>query len=204
MPRTGRGRTLTKPQRGKVWKVFEQYRSALKDKGKHEWLQVIQETRRYLEKKKRDPAVPGRRRGREPGLPPRGVEADPGAGARRGQRPVPRRGRPPADLRPQGGAEGLRHRDPGPVEQAEDQLPHDRADPDLGDGAAAGRRGGRPRRRAGRGEGLQVAPVRPDARGAPLRHGRGGEEVPGRDGQGTAQAQAAPRRSAWWPAPPSC
>ena len=52
VPRTGRGRTLTKPQRGKVWKVFEEYRSALKDKGKQEWLQVIQETRRYLEKKK--------------------------------------------------------------------------------------------------------------------------------------------------------
>jgi hypothetical protein len=30
VPRTGRGRTLTKPQRGKVWKVFEEYRSALK------------------------------------------------------------------------------------------------------------------------------------------------------------------------------
>ena len=52
MPRTGRGRTLTRPQRGKVWKVFEEYRSALKDKGKHEWLLVIQETRQYLEKKK--------------------------------------------------------------------------------------------------------------------------------------------------------
>jgi len=52
VPRTGRGRTLTKPGRGKVWKVFEEYRSALKDKGKYEWLQVIQETRRYLEKKK--------------------------------------------------------------------------------------------------------------------------------------------------------
>jgi superfamily I DNA/RNA helicase len=52
VPRTGRGRTLTKPQRGKAWKVFEEYRSALKDKGRHEWLQVIQETRRYLEKKK--------------------------------------------------------------------------------------------------------------------------------------------------------
>jgi superfamily I DNA/RNA helicase len=51
VPRTGRGRTLTKPQRGKVWKVFEEFRSALKDKGKQEWLQVIQETRRYLEKK---------------------------------------------------------------------------------------------------------------------------------------------------------
>jgi hypothetical protein len=50
--RTGRGRTLTKPQRGRVWKVFEEYRSALRDKGKYEWLQVIQETRRYLEKKR--------------------------------------------------------------------------------------------------------------------------------------------------------
>jgi superfamily I DNA/RNA helicase len=52
VPRTGRGRTLTKPGRGKVWKVFEEYGSALKDRGKHEWLQIIQETRRYLEKKK--------------------------------------------------------------------------------------------------------------------------------------------------------
>jgi superfamily I DNA/RNA helicase len=52
VPRTGRGRTLTKPGRGKVWKVFEEYDSALKDRGKHEWLQVIQETRCYLEKKK--------------------------------------------------------------------------------------------------------------------------------------------------------
>jgi superfamily I DNA/RNA helicase len=51
VPRTGRGRTLTKPQRGKIWKVFEEFRSALKDKGKQEWLQVIQETRRYLDKK---------------------------------------------------------------------------------------------------------------------------------------------------------
>ena len=52
VPRTGRGRTLTKPQRGKVWKIFEEYRSALKDKGKQEWLFVIRETRQYLEKKK--------------------------------------------------------------------------------------------------------------------------------------------------------
>ena len=50
VPRTGRGRTLTKPQRGKVWKVFEEYRSALKDRGKNEWWQVFQETHRYLEK----------------------------------------------------------------------------------------------------------------------------------------------------------
>ena len=51
VPRTGRGRTLTKPQRGKVWKVFEEFRSALRDRDKYEWLQVIQETRKYLEKK---------------------------------------------------------------------------------------------------------------------------------------------------------
>ncbi len=49
--RTGRGRTLTKPQRGKVWKIFEEYRWDLRDKGKHEWLQVIQETRKYLDRK---------------------------------------------------------------------------------------------------------------------------------------------------------
>ena len=35
-----------------MWKVFEEYASALKNRGNHEWLQVIQETRRYLEEKK--------------------------------------------------------------------------------------------------------------------------------------------------------
>jgi len=58
VPRTGRGRTLSKPQRGQVWKTFEKYREALRDRGKQEWLQAIQETRRYLEQKK--PTLPYR------------------------------------------------------------------------------------------------------------------------------------------------
>ena len=41
------------------------------DKGKQEWLQVIQETRRYPGEEEGNPALPGRRRGREPGLPSR-------------------------------------------------------------------------------------------------------------------------------------
>lgn len=58
VPRTGRGRTLSKPQRGQVWRIFEQYREALRDRGKQEWLQAIQETRRYLEQK--NPPLPYR------------------------------------------------------------------------------------------------------------------------------------------------
>jgi len=49
--RTGRGKTLSRPQRGRVWRVFEQYMLALIRRGKHEWLKVIQDTRRHLEKK---------------------------------------------------------------------------------------------------------------------------------------------------------
>lgn len=60
VPRTGRGRTLTRPQRGQVWKVFEQYREILKDNGQQEWLQAIQATRRYLEEKKPALSYPGR------------------------------------------------------------------------------------------------------------------------------------------------
>lgn len=58
VPRTGRGRTLTRPQRGRVWKVFEQYLDALKDNGQQEWVQAIRTTRRYLEEKK--PSLPYR------------------------------------------------------------------------------------------------------------------------------------------------
>lgn len=52
VPRTGRGHTLTRPQRGKVWKVFERYQQVLAERGKQEWLQAIRTTRRYLEEKK--------------------------------------------------------------------------------------------------------------------------------------------------------
>lgn len=50
--RTGRGRTLSRPQRGRVWRVFENFMLALHRRRKHEWLNVIQETRRHLENKK--------------------------------------------------------------------------------------------------------------------------------------------------------
>ena len=58
VPRTGRGHTLTRPQRGRVWKVFERYLDVLKQRGKQEWLQAIKATRRFLEEKK--PALPYR------------------------------------------------------------------------------------------------------------------------------------------------
>ena len=50
--RTGRGNTLTRPQRGKVWKVFERYLQVLAQRGKQEWLQAIRSTRRFLEENK--------------------------------------------------------------------------------------------------------------------------------------------------------
>ena len=56
--RVGRGRTLSRPERGRVWRVFEGFVQALKDRGKREWLNVIQETRRHLERTK--PALPYR------------------------------------------------------------------------------------------------------------------------------------------------
>jgi superfamily I DNA/RNA helicase len=47
--RSGRGRTLTRPQRGRVWKLFEGYREALEARGKSDWPGLIQAARRYLE-----------------------------------------------------------------------------------------------------------------------------------------------------------
>jgi superfamily I DNA/RNA helicase len=52
VPRTGRGRTISRPQRGRIWKVFEHYRQALGKRNQQEWLEVIQTARRYLEEKK--------------------------------------------------------------------------------------------------------------------------------------------------------
>jgi superfamily I DNA/RNA helicase len=49
--RVGRGKTLSRPQRAKIWEVFAEYREALRSRGKFEWLDVIRETRRYLEEK---------------------------------------------------------------------------------------------------------------------------------------------------------
>jgi hypothetical protein len=52
VPRTGRGRTVSRPQRARIWNVFEHYRHALGKRNKQEWLEVIQTARRYLEEKK--------------------------------------------------------------------------------------------------------------------------------------------------------
>jgi superfamily I DNA/RNA helicase len=51
VPRVGRGRTLSRPQRQKAWKVFEQYTEALLRLGKVEWGSVIQDARSLLELK---------------------------------------------------------------------------------------------------------------------------------------------------------
>jgi hypothetical protein len=58
VPRTGRGRTLSRPQRVKVWAVCDRYREALKKRGLCEWLDVIRQARRLIEEKK--PALPYR------------------------------------------------------------------------------------------------------------------------------------------------
>jgi AAA domain/UvrD-like helicase C-terminal domain len=50
--RTGRGRTVSRPQRARIWKVFEHYRHALAKRNQQEWLEVIQTARRHLEEKK--------------------------------------------------------------------------------------------------------------------------------------------------------
>lgn len=56
--RVGRGKTLSRPERARLWDVFEAYREALDDLGKVEWLDVIKSTRRFLEKS--DPPLPYR------------------------------------------------------------------------------------------------------------------------------------------------
>jgi superfamily I DNA/RNA helicase len=58
VPRTGRGQTVSRPQRARIWKVFEHYRSALANRNQHEWLDVIQTARRHVEEKK--PKLPYR------------------------------------------------------------------------------------------------------------------------------------------------
>jgi len=58
VPRTGRGRTVSRPQRARIWKVFEHYRHALEKRNQQEWLEVIQTARRHLEEKK--PKLPYR------------------------------------------------------------------------------------------------------------------------------------------------
>ncbi|MCG3145303.1 MAG: ATP-dependent DNA helicase Rep [Gammaproteobacteria bacterium] len=56
--RKGRGQTLIRPQRARVWAIFENYLNSLNAQGKHDWLSVIRQTRRFIERKK--PALPYR------------------------------------------------------------------------------------------------------------------------------------------------
>ncbi len=58
VPRIGRGQTLSRPHRSRVWKVFEKFRLGLRNLGKTEWKSVIQQTHRFLEEKK--PRLPYR------------------------------------------------------------------------------------------------------------------------------------------------
>lgn len=52
IPRVGRGRTLSRPQRSRVWKIFEKFKLALQNLGKTEWNSVIRQARVFLEQKK--------------------------------------------------------------------------------------------------------------------------------------------------------
>jgi superfamily I DNA/RNA helicase len=49
--RRGRGDRLTRPQRAGIWQLFEEFRRQLQQLGKMEWLDVIRETRLYLQQK---------------------------------------------------------------------------------------------------------------------------------------------------------
>lgn len=47
--RRGRGKTVSRPQRGRIWKIFMRYRDALERGGKTEWTAVIREARKRIE-----------------------------------------------------------------------------------------------------------------------------------------------------------
>ena len=156
VPRIGRGRTLSRVQRQRVWKVGERLRRgpAPARQGR-----VERHHPGCPEPARTEEAaltLSGRRGGRGPGLPRRGMAAAASDRPARPERPVPRRGRPPAALRSQGYPAVLRNPGAGPVEPIADQLPHDRGDPGVGDDDAVGCRDRRPGRRQGGGEGLQV------------------------------------------------
>ena len=47
--RKGRGKTVSRPQRARIWKVFLRYRDALERNGKTEWTTVIRDARKHIE-----------------------------------------------------------------------------------------------------------------------------------------------------------
>ena len=169
VPRLGRGKTLTRPQRGQLWVVFQKYRQALDRRHRLDWLSLIRQARLSLESRPDQATVPGGRRGRGTGLPPRGMAAYPSPRTARGERPLPGGGRPPTDLRAEGFPLPMRHLDPGAVFSVAHQLPNDRADPGVGDEYSPGRRGGRLGRQTGRRPWLSVLAHRAGTRGPSLR-----------------------------------
>lgn len=58
VPRTGRGKTLSRLNRTQVWAVCDRYRAALKKRGLCEWLDVIRQARRRVVEDR--PALPYR------------------------------------------------------------------------------------------------------------------------------------------------
>ena len=46
--RRGRGKTVSRPQRGRIWKIFSRYRDALERSGKTEWTTLIREARKHI------------------------------------------------------------------------------------------------------------------------------------------------------------
>ncbi|HWS99827.1 MAG TPA: UvrD-helicase domain-containing protein [Pyrinomonadaceae bacterium] len=56
--RVGRGKTLSRPDRARLWGIFEAYRKNLEELGKAEWLDIIRDTRRFIEMVK--PVLPYR------------------------------------------------------------------------------------------------------------------------------------------------
>jgi len=50
VPRIGRGQTLSRPQRARVWKVFEHYNQALRQQGKSDWVTILRATRLFIQR----------------------------------------------------------------------------------------------------------------------------------------------------------
>ncbi len=134
VPRIGRGRTLGRPQRRRVWKVFESFQKALRNNGKSEWNTVIRQATRLLNEKK-------------PKLPYRGVVVDEAQDFHADEWKLVRTLAPAGEdnlfivgdahqriYGHKSGAPQLRHQHPGPLQQTAGQLPDHRADPGVGDG----------------------------------------------------------------------
>ncbi len=105
-------------------------------------------------------ALPPRRRRRGTGPARTPVAAAAGHRRRAAERPVHRGRQPPAHLRPAVVAVEGRHQHPGPVPEAQDQLPHDPRDPSLEPVGPRRGRLRRPRRRQRR-AGLRRLPQLP-------------------------------------------